>query len=124
MRPVTASDPSSSERLGCTRTSGCGRSTGIRAGCRWWCEETESQPVENGQLGEEDEQQCREVEPEQQWVVLGVMCRDQEEPNRHRCEPLLGGRVLCAFVDLFPQSELVKHTGIVLEGSACDVVEH
>ena len=49
-----------------------------------WCEghDLEAQPVQDGQLGKEDEQEGKEVEREEPGVVPRVVRRDEEADGR------------------------------------------
>lgn len=111
----------------------------------------EAQPVQEGQLGKEDEQECKEVEREEPGVVPRVVCRDEEadgcaareegvsrdrekvcsprsaaysQSDWNTRQPLFGRRVLRALVNLLPQRQLVVGPRIALKGRASDVVEH
>lgn len=96
----------------------------MRAGRRRWSKESESETVQDGQFGEEHKEQRRKVETEQERVVSGVVRRDEEESDGHRGEPLFCGSILRAFIDLFPECELVVRTRVGLKGRTGDVVEH
>lgn len=59
------------------------------------------------QFWKDDKQGCQKVERKQDGFVLCVMGRDEEEHNRHRCEPFLGRGILRARVDLLPECQVI-----------------
>lgn len=52
------------------------------------------------------------------------MCANQEQHNWYAEQELFCGRVLVAIVNLLPHVEVVKGSGIEVEGDSAHVVEH
>ena len=77
-------------------------------------------------------------------VIARVMRRDEESVDdagfsptasyraggrssqeyRHACQPLLRGRILRPFIDLFPHRQPIKYAAVAFERDAFDKVEH
>lgn len=65
-----------------------------------------------------------EVDGEVGEIVVRVMRAQEKQDDGHTEKEFLGGRVLCAVVDLLPHVEVIVGAAVELERCAAHVVEH
>lgn len=55
---------------------------------------------------------------------MRIVCAQKEQDNRYTEQELLGWRILCPVIDLFPHVQVVICAAIEVEWNATDPVEH
>lgn len=109
---------------GSPRGSGSRRLTRMRTRRGRRFEKPKPQSMQHRQFGKQYKQQGGKVQAKEQRIILCIMGRDQKQADRNAGQPFLGRCILCTFVDLFPQSQLVVCTSVGLERCSSDIVEH
>lgn len=75
-------------------------------------------------LGYYHRQDSQEVDRKISEVVVGVVCAEQKQNDRHAKQKLLRRRVLVSVVDLLPHIQVVVSSRVELERDAANPMEH
>ena len=75
-------------------------------------------------FGYDYSQYGKEVDDKVSEVVVGVVCAEQEEYDRHTEQEFLGGCILSSIINLLTHVQVVIGASVELKGHASDVMEH